>query len=70
MKFGTTVRAAVLFAAAALAGCGQSQQGAAALPTVTVVLLALVKAGARSMVRVKYCVAGDPTPLLAEIVIG
>src|SRR5580704_12125727 len=36
MKFGTTVRAAVLFAAAALAGCGQSQQGAAALPTVTV----------------------------------
>jgi RND family efflux transporter MFP subunit len=36
MKFGTTVRAAVLFTAAALAGCGQSQQGAAALPTVTV----------------------------------
>jgi RND family efflux transporter MFP subunit len=36
MKFGTTLRAAVLFAAAALAGCGQGQQGAVALPTVTV----------------------------------
>jgi RND family efflux transporter MFP subunit len=37
MKFGALVRAAALFAAAALAGCGQSQQNAgAALPTVTV----------------------------------
>jgi membrane fusion protein, multidrug efflux system len=37
MKFGTTMRATVLFAAAALAGCGQGQQNAgAALPTVTV----------------------------------
>jgi RND family efflux transporter MFP subunit len=37
MSSGTTLRAAVLFVAAALAGCGQSQQGAtAALPAVTV----------------------------------
>jgi multidrug efflux system membrane fusion protein len=37
MKVGTAMRAAALFAAAALAGCGQSQQNAgAALPTVTV----------------------------------
>jgi RND family efflux transporter MFP subunit len=36
MRSGTTLRAAVLLAAAALAGCGQGQQGAVALPTVTV----------------------------------
>jgi len=37
MKFGTLLRAAALFAAATLAGCGQGQQNAgAALPTVTV----------------------------------
>jgi multidrug efflux system membrane fusion protein len=36
MRSGTTLRAAVLFAAGALAGCGQGQQGAVALPTVTV----------------------------------
>jgi RND family efflux transporter MFP subunit len=36
MRSGTSLRAAVLVAAAALAGCGQSQQGSVALPTVTV----------------------------------
>ena len=36
-----------------------------ALPTVNVVLLALVKAGLWLTVRMKLCVAFDPTPLLA-----
>src|ERR1700677_1692029 len=35
MRSGTTLRAAVLLAAAAFAGCGEGQQGAVALPTVT-----------------------------------
>ena len=41
-----------------------------AVPTVNVVLLALVIAGAWFTVRVKLWLAGVPTPLLAVIVIG
>jgi hypothetical protein len=39
-----------------------------ALPTVNVALLTLVIAGAWLTVRVKLCVAGEPTPLEAVIV--
>ena len=41
-----------------------------ALPTVKVVLAALVMAGAWSTVRLKLCVASEPTPLLAVMVSG
>jgi hypothetical protein len=41
-----------------------------AVPTVNVVLSALVMAGAWFTVRVKLCIAVLPTPLLAVIVIG
>jgi hypothetical protein len=40
------------------------------VPTVKLVLLALVMAGAWPTVIVKLCVAFEPTPLLAVIVIG
>jgi len=36
-----------------------------AVPTVKLVLAALVKTGARFTVNVKLCVAGEPMPLLA-----
>ena len=41
-----------------------------AVPTVKVVALALVMAGASLTVRVKFCVALGATPLLAVIVMG
>ena len=41
-----------------------------AVPTVNVVLLALVIAGAWFTVKVKLWLAGLPTPLLAVMVIG
>lgn len=41
-----------------------------ALPTVNVVLFALLIAGAWTTVRTKFCVASGATPLLAVRVIG
>ena len=41
-----------------------------AVPTVNVIVFALVIAGAWLMTSVKFCVAAVPMPLLAVIVIG
>ena len=41
-----------------------------AVPVVNVVLVPLVIAGAWFTVRVKFCVAGLPMPLVAVIVMG
>ena len=40
------------------------------VPTTKVAALALVIATVWSTVTVKFCIAGEPTPLLAVIVIG